>query len=439
MKNSPDVPRRVPFDLVTLANGLTVILHRDRSAPLAAIVVMYHVGSKNEQPGRTGFAHLFEHIMFKGSARVADGDHFRLLQDVGASVNGSTSEDRTNYYDVVPANHLELALFLEADRMGGLLPSLTMEKLENQKDVVKNERRQNYDNRPYGRASEILSAALYPPLHPYHWPVIGSMEDITAATLGEIETFFRRFYAPANACLAIVGDFEKERAMGWIETYFGSLPAAERVLQPQGEPVILADEKRITVEDRVALPRLTMAWPGARINTPDDAVLDLLTTILSVGRNSRLHRSLVYRDEIGQSVSAYHDAMELAGTLVIEATAKPDRGLGEVQEAIDRELLSVAVNGVTDDEMQGALNFTEMHFVNGRVTALQKANGLATYHTLTGDADNFSSHYARYGRISAEAVRQRAREMVRSPRVLLSVVPPGNGSLALPGSRGEAP
>ncbi len=437
--NPPAIPCSVPFDLVTLANGLTVILHRDPSAPLAAVVVMYHVGSKNEQPGRTGFAHLFEHIMFKGSARVADGDHFRLLQEVGASVNGSTSEDRTNYYEVVPSNHLELALFLEADRMGYLLPSLTPEKLENQKAVVKNERRQNYDNRPYGRVGEILSAALYPSLHPYHWPVIGSMDDIAAATLENVETFFRSFYTPANACLAIVGDFDTIKTIGWIESYFGGFPAADPVRQSQAHTIVLAEEKRLLLEDRVALPRLAMAWPGAPVGTNDDAVLDLLTTILSVGRNSRLHRSLVYRDEVAQSVTAYHDAMELAGTLVIEATAKTDRGLGHIQEAIDRELLSIAVNGVTDVEMQGALNFTEMHFENGRVTALQKANGLATYFTLTGDADNFSRHFARYSRVTAESVRQRAREMIRSPRVLLSVVPSGRRSLALPGSNGKTP
>jgi zinc protease len=439
MVTLPPIPRSVPFDLVALANGLTVILHPDGSAPLAAVVVMYHVGSKNEQPGRTGFAHLFEHLMFKGSAHVADGDHFRLLQEVGASVNGSTSEDRTNYFEVVPSNHLELALFLEADRMGALLPSLTVEKLENQKEVVKNERRQNYDNRPYGRVSEILSAALYPPLHPYHWPVIGSIEDITAASLGEVETFFRKFYTPANACLAIAGDFDTHRTMGWIESFFGSFPAADAVPQPQAQAVVIANEERLAVEDRVALPRLTMAWPGASINTHDDAVLDLLTTILSVGRNSRLHRSLVYRDEIAQSIVAYHDCMELAGTLVIEATAKPDRTLGTIQEAIDRELLSIAIHGITDDEMQGALNFTEMHHLNERVTALQKANGLATFFTLTGDAGNFSRHFARYNGVSAEEIRQRARELVRAPRVLLSVVPAGKGSLALPGSHREIP
>jgi len=437
MSIPPVIPHRVPFELVTLRNGLTVILHRDGSAPLAAVVVMYHVGSKNEQPGRTGFAHLFEHIMFKGSAHVGDGEHFRLLQEVGATVNGSTSEDRTNYYEVVPSTHLELALFLEADRMRYLLPSLTPEKLENQKDVVKNERRQHYDNRPYGRTGETIAGALYPAAHPYHWPVIGSMDDISAATLEDVKTFFQSYYTPHNACLAIVGEFDTAMTMGWIEKYFGGFSDASPVTQPGPPAVALAEEKRLLLEDRVLLPRLTMAWPGARINTDDDAVLDLLTTILSVSRNSRLHRSLVYRDEIAQSVSAYHDAMELAGTLIIEATAKPGRRLGDIQEAIDRELSSIALDGVTEDEMEGALNFTEMHFVNGRVTALQKADGLAAYYTLTGDPDSFSTHFTRFRSVSADAVRQRAREIVQTPRILLSVVPAGSRSLAVPGSHAE--
>ena len=229
-------PGHLQFEQYSLASGLTVILHRDSSSPAVAVMVMYHAGSKNEAPGRTGLAHLFEHLMFKGSGHVADGEHFRLLQETGATVNGSTSEDRTNYYEVVPSNFLELALYLESDRMGFLPGAVDQAKLDNQREVVKNERRQNYDNVPYGTAYETLAREVYGPGHPYSWPVIGSMEDLSAASLEDVKAFFRTQYAPANACLVVSGDFERDQAIEWIGKYFDTLPARSSARTRRARP-----------------------------------------------------------------------------------------------------------------------------------------------------------------------------------------------------------
>jgi zinc protease len=421
------------FEQIRLENGLTVFLHEDHSAPLTALVVMYHVGSKNETPGRTGFAHLFEHIMFKGSAHVADGEHFRLLQEIGASVNGSTSEDRTNYHEVVPSTHLELSLYLESDRMGFLLPALTQEKLDNQRDVVKNERRQNYDNQPYGRAHETLTATLFPSSHPYSWPVIGSMEDLTAATLDDVKRFFSTYYTPANACLSIAGDIERDSALALVRKYFGEIPGS---LTPP--PLVAPDPTpgapgRIVLEDRVNLPRLYLAWHGPRINTQDDAVCDMLTNLLSVGRNSRLYRTMVYEKQLAQSVIAYQDGMEMAGLTGIVATARPGVNLSDLEELIINELRLIASGEIAAAEFDAALCAAEVQFVESRMTAFQKANGLATYFHLTGDAENFSRHFRRFAGITPRDLQEAARKLLSSPKVTLSVIPAGQQGLAARG------
>jgi zinc protease len=412
-----------PFTERRLSNGLTLLLSEDHSAPLAALVVMYHVGSKNETAGRTGFAHLFEHLMFKGSRNVADGEHFRLLQEIGASVNGSTSEDRTNYYEVVPGSHLELALFLEADRMGGLLDALGQEKLDNQRDVVKNERRQSYDNQPYGKAHETLSAALFPPGHPYSWPVIGSMEDLSAATLDDVRRFFTTYYVPANAVVAIAGDIDPREAAGLVETHFGRIaggPPPPRVTAP---PAGIASEKRLVMEDRVRLPRLYVSWHSPAMGTQEDAVYDLLTNLLAVGRNSRLYREMVFERQIAQSVVTYQDGMELSGVASIVATARPGHTLQELEESIRKILQSVARGEITDAEFDAARNAAEVHYAGTRVTALQRANGLATYRTLAGDAGAFNTHFSRFARVTREDLSEAAAALASGPAVLLSVIP----------------
>lgn len=261
----------IRFEQYTLKNGLTVILHEDHSAPIAALVVMYHVGSKNEKVKRTGFAHLFEHMMFQGSQHVRDEEHFRLLQEVGANVNGTTSYDRTNYFEVLPSNYLELALYLESDRMGFLLPAMTQSKLDNQRDVVKNERRQRVDNQPYGRAGEMIDKMLYPEDHPYRWPVIGYMEDLTAASLEDVTEFFRVYYAPNNAVVSVAGDIDPVKTKAWIQKYFGDFPAGVDIGRPQPRQIVLDRDQRAVYEDRVQLPRLYLTWHGPRMNTREDA------------------------------------------------------------------------------------------------------------------------------------------------------------------------
>lgn len=423
-------PGYVKFSKHRLNNGLQVLIHEDHSAPLVAVVVMYHVGSRNESPGKTGFAHLFEHMMFKGSANVGDGEHFRLLQEVGAFVNGSTTEDRTNYYEVVPSSHLDLALYLESDRMGFLLHSLHQEKLDNQKDVVRNERRQSYENQPYGRAREMLTAALFPNLHPYSWPVIGSMADISAATLSDVRSFFEEHYTPANACLVVAGDVTEQDALASIEEYFGPLSGQSAPPPPVVLKSPIPASRRLAMNDAVALPRIYIAWDGPSMETHEDAVLDLLTNLLVAGKNSRLYRTLVYRDQIAQGVSGYQHGMEKAGETVVIATAQKETALSALEEAILREIEKISREGITPREFEAALNTAEMSQMENRISALQKANGLATYAILTGDPEKFNSSMGRYAGIGPEDLRQRARQLLDDNRVVLSIVPNGRDDLA---------
>jgi zinc protease len=420
----------VTFEKYTLENGLTVILHEDHSAPVAAAVVVYHVGSKNEVAGRTGFAHLFEHMMFQGSQNVGDDQHFKLLQEVGANVNGSTNTDRTNYFEVVPSNNLELALYLESDRMGFLLPAMTQEKLDNQRDVVKNERRQNVDNQPYGTSFEKIARALYPSGHPYSWPVIGYMEDLTAASLQDVMDFFRLYYAPNNATLSIAGDFNPAQVKEWVQKYFGPIPRGSSITRPKATEVTVPEEKRMTFEDRVQLPRLYLTWPSAPMNTRDDAVLDMLTDILTAGKTSRLYRALVYENQIAQGVNAYQYGQEIGGQLGIEVTAKPGKTLTEMETAVQAELDRLLRDGVTEKEVQTSLNNKEAGFVNARATVLGKANALATYNALTGDPENFNRELDRFRDITPAEILAAAKKYFGGAKVVLSIVPQGKPELA---------
>ena len=427
----------VPFSKDTLANGLTIILHEDRATPVAALMMMYHVGSKNEKPGKTGFAHLFEHVMFKGSAHVADGDHFKLLQEIGANINGSTNEDRTNYFEVVPGNHLELAIYLEADRMGFLLDAVTQQKLDNQRDVVKNERRQNYDNQPYGTAYEKLGKALYPPDHPYSWPVIGSMADLSAASLDDVSDFFRTYYAPNNACIVIAGNFDPDQVKQWIGKYFGPIPRGKPFTRPLPRPVTLTSDKRIVSEDRVQLPRLYIVWPSARAFTREDAVLDVLSDILGWGKNSRLYKALVYEQQIAQSISCTQGGSEIAGEFMITVTAKPGKTLADMERAVDSEITTLLDHGVRDREIAGAVNNAESRRITRIATALGQAGALANAFTLTGDAERFNREADRYAGISADEVLRQAKTLLSGHRVLLSIVPEGKSSLSAEPATGK--
>ncbi len=419
----------------TLGNGLDVIVHEDHKLPIVAVNIWYHVGSKNERPGRTGFAHLFEHLMFEGSEHHNRG-YFPPLQRAGASVNGSTSADRTNYWEVVPSNAVDLALWLESDRMGYLLPALTAERFETQRAVVLNERRQNYENRPYGLASMAIASALYPADHPYHWPTIGQIADLHAMTLDEVHAFFRTYYHPANASLAIAGDIELAQAFDLAETYFGDLPSEPRPSRVRAE-VALSHQTRLLLEDRVELARLYVAWHSPATFRPGDAELDLVADVLANGKSSRLYRRLVYDGRMAMDVSAHQAPREVGGHFMLAATAAPGHTLDELAAVIDEEIAALAAAGPKDDELERAVAQAEAQFIYQLQTVGGfggKSDQLNAYNVLLGAPGYIDRDLARYQTATTEAVRLGASTLVPDCRVLLSVVPIGRREQALRGS-----
>ncbi len=419
------------FEKYQLPNGLTVILHEDHSAPVVGVVVMYHVGSKNEKVKRTGFAHLFEHMMFQGSANVGDDQHFKLLQEVGAEINGSTNEDVTNYYEVVPSNELELALFLESDRMGHLLPSMTQEKLDNQRDVVKNERRQRVDNVPYGTSWEKIAKGMYPDTHPYSWPVIGYMEDLSAARMDDIQDFFRTYYAPNNACLSIAGDFDPAEVKGLVEKYFGAFPKGKEIERPAEVPVSLAADVIQVHEDKVQLPRLYIAWHSPKQETREDAVMNVLGQILSSGKSSRLYKTMVYDRQAAQSVQAFQNSSEIAGLFMIIATAKPGFTLTDLHRMTDSIITDVLARGVTQEEIDKTVTGMEAGIVNRMATVLGKANTMASYQLMTGDPGRINRQMDLFRNITPAEVLAAAKKYLSAPKMLLNIVPQGKSELAI--------
>jgi predicted Zn-dependent peptidase len=341
---------KINYKEITLKNGLRVILHVDKSTPIVAVNLWYHVGSKNEVPGRTGFAHLFEHMMFQGSEHY-DKEYFGPLQEVGAAINGSTNADRTNYYEVVPSNFLELALWLESDRMGYLLPAMTMDKLNNQRDVVKNEKRQNYDNRPYGTVGAKISELMYPKDHPYHWLTIGSLDDLSAASMEDVQSFFRQYYVPNNASIVIAGDFDPKEAETLVKKYFEPIPKGAAITRPNPVQPKIEKEMRAEMEDSVQLPRLYMNWHSSPTYSKDEAALDILSNVLSSGRGSRMQSKLVYDKQIAQNVFASNQTREIAGTFQVVATAaKKDASLAELESEINAEIERIKKDPPTAEE-----------------------------------------------------------------------------------------
>ncbi|HEY0547931.1 MAG TPA: insulinase family protein [Pyrinomonadaceae bacterium] len=412
-----------------LANGLRVVFHEDHSTPIVAVNIWYHVGSKNEVPGRTGFAHLFEHMMFQGSKHY-DKDYFGPLQEAGGTLNGSTNTDRTNYWEIVPSNFLELALWLESDRMGYLPDAMTMEKLNNQRDVVKNEKRQNYDNRPYGLVGAKIAEAMYPADHPYHWLTIGSLDDLNAASMDEVKDFFRRFYTPNNASLVIAGDFNPTEARRMVEKYFGALKRGPEVTPLETRQPHLDKEIRLTMEDRVSLPRLYITWHSMPQYTEDEAALDTVATILTNGKGSRLYRSLVYEKQIAQDVSAFNNTGELAGKFQIVVTAKPGTTLAELERAVDAELERIKSEPPTADEMERAYNARESAFIYGMETVGGfggKSDQLNSYATFLSNPNYFQEDLQRYARVTPEDVRRAAQSYLTDKRLVLTVTPRAKG------------
>jgi zinc protease len=426
----------ISFTKHTLANGLDVLLHEDHSCPIVAVNLWYHVGSKNERPGHTGFAHLFEHLMFEGSEHH-DSGFFQPLQAAGASLNGSTSADRTNYWEVVPTGALDLALWMESDRMGYLLPALTQEKFSNQRDVVLNERRQNYENRPYGLASMAMLAALFPPDHPYHWTTIGEVADLRAAKLDEVHQFFRRYYHPANASIALAGDIDSEAALALVRAYFEPIEPGAPV-EPVRALATLDGDRRILLEDRVELPRLYLAWLTPPMFEPGDAELDLATDLLANGKTSRLYRRLVYDERIATDVSASQNSREIAGFVQLAATAAPGHTLVELERVIVEEIAKLAAEGPTADELARGRVHAETQFVLRLQTVGGfggKSDQLNAYNILLGDADYFDRDLARYQDATGPLLRDcTARYLLPANRITMSIVPRGRLDLAIPDS-----
>ena len=415
----------IDFEKLTLPNGLDVILHQDRALPVVSVNVWYHVGSRHEQPGKTGYAHLFEHVMFEGS-KHHNHSFFEPLQKIGGNLNGSTTPDRTNYWENLPSSHLELALWLEADRMGFLLDALDQRRFDVQRDVVKNERRQSYENRPYGMADILIQEEAYPLPHPYHWPTIGYQEDLDAATLADAEAFFRRYYVPNNASLCIAGDIEPDRVRELVERYFLDIPAGASLSRAQPVPSALRGQVRRTLYDRVTLPRWYSVWPSVPRFHPDEAALNLLAAILADGRTSRLHRALVYERKIAQSVSAYHGPSELAGDFHVQVTAAAGHASGEVEGAAQAEVERLRAAPPTEEELTRAKNQVESRLVRQMANVggfSGRANRLNSYNVFGGDPGLINREMERYMEVQPQDIQRVADAYLRDTGVQVVVLP----------------
>jgi zinc protease len=439
----PTRPPHLAFETYQLANGLTVILHEDHTVPLVGVHVEYNVGSKDEKPHRTGFAHLFEHLMFEGSEHLPKGVADRLRAAAGASDNGQTSDDATVYWEQAPSNALDQMLYIEADRMGWLLPTLDQQKLDNQREVVLNERRQSYENRPYGLAILRLMAALWNPEFPYHWMPIGSREDVEQANLGDVREFFERWYGPDDAVLSIAGDFDPGDARRLVEKWFGSIPSRGRPIRQPPVPIPLTAEKRITMEDRVQLPRLYLAWQTPRVFADGDAALDLVGQILADGKSARLTRRLEMKEQIAAGVYAGQSSRTLGSDFLVVATPKPGVSLERLEREIDEEIARLAASPPSPEELTRARN----KILAGEVFGLEPVGGsggqsatLAAYYLRAGDPGYLEKDLARYRDLTAEDVSAAARTWLRKDaRVVLQVVPTGTADAPATTGTGGAP
>ncbi len=442
MAVAQEVRISVPYTRFVLPNGLNVILHEDHTTPMVTVNCWYHVGSGREKPGRTGFAHLFEHLMFMGSLHAPEGKFDEWLESAGGDNNGSTTEDRTNYFEDAPVNALELPLFLESDRMGYLVDAMTPAKVDAQRSVVKNERRQSYENRPYGMAPIIIGENLFPPEHPYHWPVIGSQEDLSAASFEDVVEFFKKYYGPNNASLVIAGDIDPVKTRAAVEKWFRDVKPGPPVPPLSAPAVYITQEKRLIHEDKVQLPRLYMSWVTPPQFQPGDAELDLLASVLAGGKTSRLYKRLVYDLQIAQDVYAYQASAQLASTFEIVATARSGHSLSELEKVIREEIDRVKAEPPSQREVQRAVNQFEASFLN-RLEAAGgfggKADQLNAYFTRTGNPDYFNEDLARYGAVDPGDVRAVAESYLRNDGcVVLSVVPQGKKELgAVSGKEGK--
>jgi zinc protease len=428
---SPAPSIRIPFEKYTLANGLTVVLSEDHTTPTIAVEVIYHVGSKNEVVGHTGFAHMFEHVMFTGSGHVPYGTHDKFTEGVGGSNNGQTNFDWTRYWETDPSNYLETTLWLESDRMGFLLDSLDESKFRAQRDIVKNERRQSYDNQPYNRDFEVIRLALYPNTNPYSWSTIGDMTDLTNASVEDVKRFFRLYYAPNNATLAIVGDIDPKATRTWVAKYFGDIPRGKPITRPTVSASPITTEKRLTFEDRVQIPRLSIQWPSVDMHSADQPPLDLLTDILAGSRIARLTKTLVYDTQTAASVNAFQNPSENVGELGIIATPRPGHTLTELETQIDSIIAQFKREGPTAEELNRVKAGQQLGFLNGLQSNLGKAFQLAQDQTFFNDPSfTFRVEYPKTQAVTAADIKRVANKYLGNARVVLSNVPLGKRELA---------
>ncbi len=410
-----------------LDNGLRLILSHDDSAPIVAVNLWYDVGSKHERPGKTGFAHLFEHMMFQGTAHVSKAEHMSLIQEAGGTLNASTWLDRTNYFETLPSHELDLALWLESDRMANLLPAMTQDKLDNQREVVKNERRQSVDNQPYGTWDEKLQALAYPPGHPYHHSTIGSMEDLEAATLHDVREFFATYYCPNNAVLTIAGDFDRDAAAASVERYFGPMPP-NPALPPAPETELrasLGGERRETVPDRVPLPRIYLAYRVPPFGTNGFDAVEVAADVLATGRASRLYRRLVRETRLAQDVVAFPlPFVGGAALLAVWATARPGVAIAELEERLLAEIEALRETGPSEPELQRARNLQRARVESSLERIGERADRLSMYACLFGEPERINTETARYAAVAAHGVWDAAgQHLAAENRIVLTYVP----------------
>lgn len=413
----------IEYQKHTLQNGLEVVLYKDNSLPIVSVNIWYKVGSANEIEGKTGFAHLFEHMMFQGSKHVPKEMHFRYIEEAGGNLNGSTSIDKTNYYETVPSNSLELALWLESDRMGFLLDALTQEKLDNQKDVVMNERRQHYDNQPYGLAWELIFSNLFPKDHPYHWPTIGWMKDIEKFELNDVKKFFRTYYSPNNASLVVGGDIEYDAALELVKKYFEEISNGNSIPEIQVPQTGLEENKKIIHHDNVQLSKIYLAWETVKLYGKDDAKLDVLADVLTGSKNGRLFKSLVFEKQIAQDIASFQYSGNLTGMFIITVTAKPGVTPDEIKSEIMKELKQIEDKGITASELERSKNAITSSFIY----SLQNLNSLVdqinNYNTNLGEPNSFIFDLKRMTNLNIGEVNNMIEKYLNKPFVELQIVP----------------
>jgi zinc protease len=413
----------ISYDKFTLKNGLEVVLYPNHLFPTVAVNLWYKVGSANERPNKTGFAHLFEHMMFQGSQNVDKEMHFKFIQEAGGNLNGSTSMDRTNYYETLPSDSLELALWLESDRMGYLLPALTQEKLDNQKDVVMNERRQNYDNQPYGLAWEILFSNLFPSDHPYHWPTIGWMKDIEKFELNDVKEFFKNYYSPNNASLVIGGSFNKNEAIKLVHKYFDSIFIGNKIDEIKTAEVVLQDTKQIVHEDNVQLSKIYFAWHSDKGYGEDDASLDILADILAGSKNARLYKKLVHELQIAQDVSSFQYSGQYNGVFFLIVSIKPNAKISDIRKNISDQINEVVKKGIKENELERALNGYKSSFIYSLQNLDNMTNQINNYNCSLNDPNAFLYDLNRYNKLTIEDINSVSEKYLTKNFVELTIVP----------------